>query len=85
MLLAGWVLLFNKTPELANPPLASWKKVHDYDTAWLCEEGRREKAADLMKDAQKKDAQKNGPPEAQTALGSLLRYRCERSERLERR
>jgi len=84
VLLAGWVLLFNKTPELANPPLASWKKVDDYDTAWLCEEGRREKAADLMKDAQKKNTQ-NGPPEAQTALGSLLRYRCERSERLERR
>ena len=80
MLLAGWVLLFNKTPELADPPLASWKKVHDYDTAWLCEEGRREKAVDLMK-----DAQKNGPPEAQTALGPLLRYRCERSERVERR
>lgn len=80
MLLAGWVLLFNRTPELANPPPSSWKKVRDYDTAWLCEEGRRGEAADLAKEAEKK-----GPPEASTALGPLLRYRCERSERLQRR
>ena len=79
MLLAGWVLLFNRTPELVNPPLASWKKVRSYDTAWLCEAGRREEARDLAK-----DAPKNGP-ESATTLGRLLRYRCERSERLERR
>jgi hypothetical protein len=80
VLLAGWVLLFNRTPELANPPLASWKKVRSYDTAWLCEEGRRDEARDLAK-----DAPKNGAAEAATTLGPLLRYRCERSERLERR
>lgn len=74
------MLLFNRTPELANPPLTSWKKVRAYDTAWLCEEGRRDEARDLAR-----DDSKNGPPESATALGPLLRYRCERSERVERR
>jgi hypothetical protein len=80
VLLTGWVLLFNRTPELANPPLASWKKVREYDTVWLCEEGRRDEARDLAK-----DAPKDGPPESATTFGPLLRYRCERSERLEKR
>ena len=71
------MLLFNRTPELANPPLASWKKVHEYDTAWLCEQGRREEAGDLAK-----DEAKDRPGQAATALGPLLRYRCERSERV---
>jgi hypothetical protein len=76
ILLGGWILLFNRTPELANPPLSSWKKVREYDTAWLCEEGRRTKAADLARDEKHKAGQ------AATTLGPLLRYRCERSERV---
>ena len=68
------MLLFNRTPELANPPLSSWKKVHEYDTAWLCEEGRREKASEQAQDDAKK------PGQSPTVLGPLLRYRCERSE-----
>jgi hypothetical protein len=71
------MLLFNRTPEVANPPLSTWKKVHEYDTAWLCEEGRREKAGELAQEAAKK------PGQSSTALGPLLRYRCERSERLQ--
>jgi len=76
ILLGGWMLLFNRTPELANPPLSSWKKVHEYDTAWLCEEGRREKAGELAQEDAKK------PGQSSTVLGPLLRYRCERSEQL---
>ena len=51
-------------------------QVREYDTAWLCEEGRRAKAADLARDEKHKAGQ------AATALGPLLRYRCERSERV---
>jgi len=76
ILLGGWMLLFNRTPELANPPLSSWKKVREYDTAWLCEEGRRTEANDLAQEAADK------PGQSSTVLGPLLRYRCERSERV---
>jgi hypothetical protein len=76
ILLGGWMLLFNRTPELPNPPLSSWKKVHEYDTAWLCEEKRREKAGELAQDDAKK------PGQSSTVLGPLLRYRCERTERV---
>jgi hypothetical protein len=76
ILLGGWTLLFNPTPNLPDPPLPTWKKVHEYDTAWLCEEGRREKAGELAQ----KDTKKGG--QSSTVLGPLLRYRCERSERL---
>jgi hypothetical protein len=76
ILLGGWTLLFNRTPELANPPLSIWKKVREYDTAWLCEEGRRKEANDLAQKAAAK------PGQSSTVLGPLLRYRCERSERL---
>ena len=76
ILLGAWTLLFNRTPELANPPLSTWKKVREYDTAWLCEEGRRKEANDLAQEAAAK------PGQSSTVLGPLLRYRCERSERL---
>jgi hypothetical protein len=76
ILLGGWMLLFNPTPDLPDPPLPTWKKIREYDTAWLCEEGRRKEANDL---AQKTAAK---PGQSSTVLGPLLRYRCERSERL---
>ena len=76
ILLGGWALLFNQTPNLPDPPLSAWKKVREYDTAWLCEEGRRTEANDLAQEAAKKSGQ------AAAALGPLLRYRCERSDRL---
>ena len=76
ILLGGWILLFNRTPDLANPPLSSWKKEDEYDTAWLCEEARRKKAVELAEE------QAPGPGQSSTVLGPLLRYRCERSERV---
>ncbi len=80
ILLGGWMLLFNRTPDLANPPLADWKKMREYDTAWLCEEGRRQEANDLAVETSKKQG-----GQSSTVLGPLLRYRCERSERVRRR
>jgi len=76
ILLGGWLLLFNPTPNMPDPPLPTWKKIHEYDTAWLCEEGRRKEANDLAEEAAKK------PGQSSTVLGPLLRYRCVRSERL---
>ena len=69
------MLLFNPTPNLPDPPLPTWKKIREYDTAWLCEEGRRKEANDLAQEAAK-------PGQSSTVLGPLLRYRCERSGRL---
>lgn len=77
ILLGGWTLLFNPTPNLPDPPLPTWKKIREYDTAWLCEEGRREKAGELAQEDAKK------PGQSSTVLGPLLRYRCERGERLQ--
>ena len=76
ILLGGWLLLFNPTSNMPDPPLPTWKKIHEYDTAWLCEEGRRKEANDLAQEAAEK------PGQSSTVLGPLLRYRCERSERL---
>jgi len=76
ILLGGWALLFNPTPNLPDPPLPTWKKIREYDTAWLCEEGRRKEANDLAEEMAEK------PGRSSTVLGPLLRYRCERSERL---
>ena len=70
------MLLFNPTPNLPDPPLPTWKKIREYDTAWLCEEARRTEANDLAQEAAKK------PGQSSTVLGPLLRYRCERSDRL---
>ena len=80
LLLGGWILLLLPEPGTPSAPTASWKKVREYDTAWRCEEGRREKAAELTKDtAEEQRASGSG------TLDAMLRYRCERTERLDER
>jgi hypothetical protein len=79
ILLGGWVLLFNPQEETSYVPLPGWKRVRDYETAWLCEEGRRKEAADLME----KEAKKQGH-RVPTPVEADLRYRCERSELVRR-
>jgi len=76
ILYAGWLLLTNPAPQRLDAPLASWKKVHEYDTAYRCEQERHTQVtAALEKDAKvKPPGRRMGPGEAE------LRYRCERSE-----
>ena len=38
---------FNPDPGARYAPMESWERVRKYDTAWLCEEARREEAARL--------------------------------------
>lgn len=67
------MLLFNPDPHRLDTPLRSWKRTGDYDTAYVCEQKKREKiAAEVEKAA---DRRPDG------ASGELaLRYRCERAE-----
>jgi len=91
MLLGGWTLLFNPKPDQLYVPRADWEEVREYDTAWLCEEGRRDEAAELAKDGTKdrprgiastltglfRRAAKERPRDSAGTLATLLRYRCE--------
>jgi hypothetical protein len=80
ILYGGWLLLFNPHDHQPTAPLSSWEKVDDYDTGYLCEQGRREEIADkLEKEAKKKPS--DGP--RMTPTDAELRYRCERVERFE--
>jgi hypothetical protein len=72
LLLAGWTLFLNRGPNPLDAPRDDWKKVRKYDTAWLCEEGRRKEAAELAE-----DAAKDHPDQSETLLAAMLRYRCE--------
>jgi hypothetical protein len=60
--------------------------VRKYDTAWLCEEGRREEAAELVKETDEERREKSGARQAGAVassgnLAALLRYRCEHEPR----
>ncbi len=76
-LLGGWLLLSRPDGVDLSKPLATWKKVRDYDTAWLCEQGRRAEITHYVKDA---------APERRTQGlaqdAGQDRFRCERVERV---
>ena len=72
VLLGGWLLLFNREADEPFAPRESWKKVRKYDTAWLCEEGRREEAAELSEQTAKEKHRQDSD-----TLAAMLRYRCE--------
>jgi hypothetical protein len=76
LLLSGWTLLFNPEPNPLNAPRGDWEDVEEYDTAWLCEEGRREEAAERAE-----EAAKERPGHSPSTLDAMLRYRCEHSGR----
>jgi hypothetical protein len=71
LLFAGaWLLLENPKHDDAHPPPTEWQEVRSYDTAFLCEQGRREQVLDRLK-------------EEGTPRGIVDgRYRCERAERV---
>jgi len=77
ILLGGWLLLFNADERKPNAPIDEWKKVREYDTAWLCEQGRRKEITTLRAPAAKAD-----PRRGAMALDAEFRYRCERAERV---
>ena len=79
ILFGGWLLLFNADEQKPNAPITEWKKLREYDTAWLCEEGRRREMASFRAQAVKK----GGGPSAM-ALDAERRYLCERAERVQR-
>jgi hypothetical protein len=76
VLLGGWTLLFNPEPNALNAPRADWEEVEEYDTAWLCEQGRREEAVERAE-----EAAKERPGHSPSTLQAMLRYRCEHSDR----
>src|SRR5262249_54172300 len=54
VLYGGWLLLVNPREQQLAAPLSSWKKVHEYDTAYDCQRKREEEVqAALDKDAKK--------------------------------
>ena len=77
ILYGGWLLLFNPHEHQPSAPLSSWEKVDDYDTGYLCEQGRREEIADALE----KEAKKKPSEVRMTPTDAELRYRCEREER----
>ena len=77
ILYGGWLLLHNPDARL-DAPLSVWKKLHEYDTSYLCEQGRGKSVADLLHDQREK---RDGPQ--LTPVQAQLRYRCERVERFE--
>ena len=74
VLYGGWLLLFNPNDHQPSAPLSAWEKVGDHDTAYECEQERREE----VKEALEKDAKKRGVHMTET--DAQLRYRCERAE-----
>jgi len=67
-----------RAPLIADAPLSSWKKRGEYDTGYLCEQGRSKSVADLLRDQrQSPDTPRLRPAAAE------LRYRCERAEHFE--
>jgi hypothetical protein len=76
VLLGGWLLLFNPEPGAPYSPTQRWERVRKYDTAWLCEEGRREEAARLSERTAKEHSRQGSD-----TLAATLRYRCEYTDR----
>ncbi len=81
LLYGGWLLLFNPDPSRPNAPLSSWKKVKEFDTAYLCEQRRNEEVTGVLAKAPKRD-RREAP---KTPADAEMRYRCERVERVPRK
>jgi len=76
VLYGGWLLLMNPREQQLGAPLSRWKKVHEYDTAYACQQKRQEQ----VRAALDKDAKKTGSGSRMTPSETELRYRCERAE-----
>lgn len=81
-LAAGWVLSFNPAADGLNARRDGWEWVERYDSAWACEEGRREAA---LEKAEKQAARSQKVAANNTALRTLLQYRCEHESRAPKR
>jgi hypothetical protein len=76
VLYGGWLLLTNPREQQLDAPLSRWKKVHEYDTAYDCQQKRHEQ----VEAALEKDAKHAAPGRQMTPSETELRYRCERVE-----
>src|SRR5262249_48150107 len=76
VLFGAWLLLFNPESNAPHASMESWERVRKYDTAWLCEEGRRAEAARLSERTAKEHKQQGSD-----MLAATLRYRCEYTDR----
>jgi hypothetical protein len=72
VLYGGWLLLFNPAHDRPMAPLSAWKKVDDYETAYECQQGLREKVVEA-------DQERN-PKKRLSPTDAALRYRCARRE-----
>ena len=78
VLYGGWLLLFNPEAHRPDAPLGRWKKVGEYDSSYLCQQARGKSVLGLLYDQQK------SPGGPSVAPGTAdLRYRCERTERVD--
>jgi hypothetical protein len=86
MLITSWLLLFNPESNGLQSGPGEWETVRHYDTLWLCEQGRREEAAEraqeIAKKADAKWGRPSGPrsPDSET-FAAMLQYRCEYERR----
>jgi len=78
ILYGGWLLLMNPDRLAPNAPLATWRKVDEYDTAYRCEQERRAAVLAALADQREKKRAESPASRGDTEL----RYRCERVERL---
>jgi len=76
VLYGGWLLLLNPHGQQLNAPLSQWKTVHEYDTAYDCQQKRQGE----VQAALDKDAKQSAAGSRMTPSEAELRYRCERAE-----
>ena len=88
------MLLHNPEASGLHMPRGDWETVRTYDTAWRCEQGRREEA---MERARRRSTRQSSGGEARSVrtgrsigggtgmLAALLQYRCEHEDRGRRR
>ena len=76
VLYGGWLLLMNPPDQQLGAPLSRWKKVHEYDTSYDCQQKREEH----VQEALEKDAKRAASGERMSPSEAELRYRCERAE-----
>ena len=74
VLYGGWLLLFNPLKNQPTAPLSAWKNLDDFDTAYECEQKRREEIADAVK--------ADDPEDRLAPTDAEVRYRCARKEQV---
>jgi hypothetical protein len=82
ILYGGWLLLFNPDPNRPDAPLATWKRVKEFDTNYSCQQKRNEEVADLLAKASKNAGKGKKDKSVVTPSQANLRYVCQRAEQV---